>query len=422
MAAAWLAVAAACAPQMGMRINKVFTATFSRREADRIVASGRVAINGKRASNGDRVLLGDAVTLDGAPFALPVAAELNNEDGNDANNLYLKYWKPRGVTCTTDQRIEGNIIEALAFPGPERLFPVGRLDKDSEGLILLTNDGRLPNAINRAKFAHGKLYEVECHRPLSDSHLRQLANGVVITTTAQRDRGPPKILTAPTLPCTVRRLDERAFEITLTEGRNRQIRRMCKAIGSTVTRLHRTSVLGIGLDGLDGPGVWAHLDGDDLGLVEGAIDGARLLGVDDAGDAISFGEEEDGRDGDGYDDRPTSRVGGYARDGRGGRGGRAGGPISEPRRPRSLGGEVAPLGMPMEGARRPATRTHVDTWSRYRRAEAAEGDGHATSSRRGGGTARGARGAGSERGGRGGRGAGGRGRGGRGAARTGRQY
>ena len=372
-AACWLAAVSACAPQLGgMRINKVFTATFSRREADRLVASGRVAINGVRASNGDRVTAGDAVTLDGAPFSLPVAAELNNEDTGDAGHLYLKYWKPRGVTCTTDARVTGNIIDALAFPGPERLFPVGRLDKDSEGLILLTNDGRLPNAINRAKFAHKKLYEVECDRPLGDAHLRQLANGVVITTMAQRDRGPPKVLTAPTLPCEVRRLGARAFDIVLTEGRNRQIRRMCEAIGFTVVRLHRKSVIGIGLSGLDGPGAWTHLQTVDLSVVNSAIDGA-LTFADDADASCEHGEVVDEDEGEHEVTRATaqsrqprvahvdtwSRYRGSARDddrgradvrrGRGGRGGGAQSRRGGPARPRGRGTQRGGRGTKIAG-------------------------------------------------------------------------
>ena len=261
-------------PAKGVRINKIFTSSFSRREADRLVSSGRVRINGARASPGDRVGPSDLITLDERPFAQPAVEERGTEERT--TDIYLKYWKPRGVTCTTDQRVRGNIIEALAFPGPERLFPVGRLDKDSEGLILLTNDGRLPNAINRAEHAHEKIYEVTCHRALSDAHLRQLARGVVITTTAQRDRGPPKELTAPTLPCAVARTSSTSFNIVLTEGRNRQIRRMCQAIGFTVTALRRTEVMGIGLTGLQGPGEWTMLPESERSGIHAAIEGAAV--------------------------------------------------------------------------------------------------------------------------------------------------
>ena len=248
----------------------------------------------------------------------------------------VKYWKPRGVTCTTDASIAGNIMDALDHPGPERLFPVGRLDKDSEGLILLTNDGRLPNAVNRAAFVHEKLYEVECNRPVAEAHLRQMARGVVITTTAQRDRGPAKVLTAPTRPCKVRRLAPREFAIVLTEGRNRQIRRMCEAVGGySVVRLHRSSVMGISLRGLEGPGTWQDLTGADLETIQQAIASAEAHepGADDLHTQPSLGwrtvEEK----------RPRGRG---SRTGRGARGGR---PSSRgsPRGSRAAGPRVPDL-------------------------------------------------------------------------------
>ena len=255
------AVVRAQAEVEGVRVNKVFTSVFSRREADRVVASGRVRLNGRVATAGDRVLPGDELLLDGEPFtAVPVAAADGVGAAPAESFTYLKYWKPRGVTCTTDRRDRTNIVDALGRHDL-RLFTVGRLDKDSEGLILITNDGRLVNAVSRAAQRHEKIYDVEVHRPIADTHLRQLARGVVITTTAQRDRGPPKVLTAPTRPCVVERRGRASFSITLCEGRNRQIRRMCTAIGFTVTRLHRRRVMDIGLEGLSGPGDSADLEG-----------------------------------------------------------------------------------------------------------------------------------------------------------------
>jgi 23S rRNA pseudouridine2604 synthase len=254
----------------GLRINKVFAAAFSRREADRLVAQGRVRLNGAVAEHGCTVRATDAVTVDGAPFETAGAFEGAMSEGVDGPHVYLKYWKPRGITCTTDRRVDGNIIDAVGHRG-SRLFTVGRLDKDSEGLILLTNDGRLPNAICRAAHRHSKLYTVECSRPLSDAHLRQLARGVVITTAAQRDRGPAKVLTAPTLPCRVERRGPRAFAITLTEGRNRQIRRMCEALGFRVVHLHRDQVMGIDLGGLRRPGEWCELRPGELQVVQDAL-------------------------------------------------------------------------------------------------------------------------------------------------------
>ena len=337
-------------PAQTLRVNKVFTSAYSRREADRLVASGRVAINGAPASPGDRVGLTDSVTLDGRPFALPPPAEFDSSAFAADHFIYLKYWKPRGVTCTTDLRIDGNIVDALSYPGPERLFPVGRLDKESEGLILLTNDGRLVNAINRAQHGHTKLYHVECNRKLSDAHLRQLSNGVVITTTAQRDRGPPKPLTAPTRPCTVVRRGPNAFSITLTEGRNRQIRRMCEAIGFRVTRLERTHVMNIGLDGLRGAGAWGELLGADRRVVDDALTTAL--------DSEPVGGEAGGE------------AGGEMRSAHRGAAKALNDAPTRPSRSRTPSSEPA-------GSNRPA----IDTWGRFRAQESKEPRGGRTAER-----------------------------------------
>lgn len=284
-----VATPASCAPS-GIRVNKVFTSAFSRRETDRLVAAGRVSINGVTATPGDRVLPGDRVTLDGRAFAAASAFAAAAADGGDgiAPFFYIKYWKPRGVTCTTDRSVRGNLLDALAaarLNDRSRAFPVGRLDKDSDGLLLLTNDGRVPNAIGRAAHAHEKLYLVHCSRRLDDADLRRLSEGVVITTVAQRDRGPPKPLTAATLPCEVRRArgDGRSFRITLTEGRNRQIRRMCEAAGHEVVALHRERIMGITLQGLRGPGDWCELNAAETQAVLGAVDAAEPSARAEAG-------------------------------------------------------------------------------------------------------------------------------------------
>lgn len=216
-----------------IRINKFFTrqGLCSRREADRLVAEGRVTINGRVAVLGDRVTPADVIARDGV--ALPW--------GNPP--LYLKFHKPVGVTTTTEPDVPDNIIAYIGHP--ERIFPIGRLDKDSSGLILLTNDGDIVNRILRAEHGHEKEYVVSVDRPFDREFLDRMARGVVI-------------LGRPTLPCTVRRTGPREFRIILTEGRNRQIRRMCRALGYRVTALHRVRVMNVTIEGL-APGQWREL-------------------------------------------------------------------------------------------------------------------------------------------------------------------
>lgn len=186
---------------------------------------------------------------------------------------YIKYWKPRGVVCTCDRSIRDNILDALPRPPPGvRLFTVGRLDKDSTGLILLTSDGRLPNASLRSKEGHPKIYRVTADRPIPDQDCQKLASGVVITTVAQRDRGVAKELTAPTLPCRLKRDGEggRRILIELREGRNRQIRRMLHALGYDTTELHRVSFMGIGLEGM-WEGEWKPLSEQEMKVLRKAV-------------------------------------------------------------------------------------------------------------------------------------------------------
>ena len=157
--------------------------------------------------------------------------------------LYLKFHKPLGITTTSEPHVPGNII---AFIGhPERIFPIGRLDKDSSGLILLTNDGNIVNEILRAEHRHEKEYVVEVDRPVDGRFLQQMAGGVVI-------------LGRRTRPCTLKRIAPQAFRIILTEGRNRQIRRMCQALGYRVLRLHRVRIMNITITGL-AEGEWKDL-------------------------------------------------------------------------------------------------------------------------------------------------------------------
>jgi 23S rRNA pseudouridine2604 synthase len=289
-----------------VRVNKCFRAFASRREADRYVEEGRVLLNGATAGAGDRVRPGDVVTLDGRVIAWQtLQAELlpptpsasspsspSSPAGSDAGDdvplplesrfSYLLYWKPRGIVSTSDTRVAGNLTAAMAAAGVReaRMFSVGRLDKDSTGALLLTNDGRLPNAVLRAATHHEKLYRVTANVPVTDAHVAQLAAGVVITTLAQRD-GTVKPLTARTLPCDVRRderpdgrpvrgADGRTLLITLREGRNRQIRKMLSALGYDTLLLHRLRFMHIGLGDLR-PGEWRVLTEAEMRGVRAAV-------------------------------------------------------------------------------------------------------------------------------------------------------
>jgi 23S rRNA pseudouridine2604 synthase len=217
----------------GARINKYISETgvCSRREADRLIEAGRVSCNGIRAELGTRVKQGDTVCIDGAPI------------GAKKPPVYLALNKPLGIICTTEPDVPGNIVEFVGHP--ERIFPIGRLDKDSQGLILLTNDGDIVNEILRAENAHEKEYWVTVNRPITDLALTMLARGV-------------KIMGEMTRPAQVERLDARGFRIILTQGLNRQIRRMCSALGYRVESLKRVRIMNIRLGQLPS-GAWREL-------------------------------------------------------------------------------------------------------------------------------------------------------------------
>ncbi|PAK47784.1 23S rRNA pseudouridine(2604) synthase RluF [Paenibacillus sp. 7541] len=216
-----------------MRINKFISETgfCSRREADKLVESGKVTINGVIAVLGSQAEEGDDVRINGQPLQAK------------KKHVYIALNKPVGITSTTEGHIKGNIVDFVGHK--ERIFPIGRLDKDSEGLILLTNDGDIVNKILRSEGRHEKEYIVTVHRPVTDSFLRGMASGV-------------KILGEMTLPCEVTRVSERVFRIILTEGKNRQIRRMCSAFGYEVRRLQRVRIMNIRL-GSQKIGTWRDL-------------------------------------------------------------------------------------------------------------------------------------------------------------------
>ena len=215
------------------RINKFFTqqGIGSRREADQWIEAGRITINGRVARLGDRVAPGDTIARDGTVVPW----------GN--RPVYIKFHKPLGVTTTCELDVPDNIIAYIGHA--RRIFPIGRLDRDSSGLILLTNDGEIVNQVLRAEHGHEKEYLVQVDRPFDQAFLDRMAVGVVI-------------LDKKTKPCTASRRGPREFRLILTEGRNRQIRRMCETLGYRVTALHRIRVMNITLEGL-AVGQWNNL-------------------------------------------------------------------------------------------------------------------------------------------------------------------
>ena len=221
-----------------MRLNKYISETgvCSRREADKWIDAGRVTCNGNPAALGTQVGEGDVVCIDGQPI------------GAKKKQIYIALNKPVGVTCTTEAHIEDNIIELVGYP--ERIFPIGRLDKDSEGLILLTNDGDIVNEILRSENNHEKEYVVTVDRPITDLSLKMMASGI-------------KIMGELTKPCKVGRIDQKSFRMILTQGLNRQIRRMCSALGYKARRLQRVRIMNIHLGTL-GSGQWRHLSDSEL--------------------------------------------------------------------------------------------------------------------------------------------------------------
>jgi 23S rRNA pseudouridine2604 synthase len=216
-----------------LRINKFLSETgvCSRREADQWVEAGRVAVNGVAAVLGSKVAPGDTVTLDGRPLDVKPA------------RVYLALNKPIGVECTTDRDVPNNIVDFVGHR--ERVFPIGRLDKDSEGLILLTNDGDIVNRVLRAEHEHEKEYIVSVDRPLTPDFLAGMARGVPILDTI-------------TNPCRVTQAGRNTFRIVLTQGLNRQIRRMCEYFDYRVRGLQRVRIMHIQLGSLP-VGRWRNL-------------------------------------------------------------------------------------------------------------------------------------------------------------------
>ena len=217
----------------GIRLNKYIASSglCSRREADTLIENGKVTINGVVALQGSKVLDGDVVEVNGR--------KVTPED----DMVYIAFNKPLGITCTTDTRDPSNIIDYIGFD--DRIFPVGRLDKNSSGLILLTNDGSIVNKLLRAENGHEKEYLVTVNRPYDKAFIKSMESGV-------------PVLGQLTLPCKLKPAGDRTFKIILHQGLNRQIRRMCEYLGYKVTKLKRIRFMNIKLGDLE-TGKWRYL-------------------------------------------------------------------------------------------------------------------------------------------------------------------
>lgn len=216
-----------------LRLNKAISETgfCSRREADKYIEDGRVMINGKLGVLGDKVTSKDVIKIDGK--------RINHKQ----EAVYIAFHKPVGITCTTEPHIKGNIIKFINHP--KRIFPIGRLDKPSEGLIFLTSDGDIVNKILRAGNNHEKEYIVRVNKPITPEFIDHMRTGVELSD-------------ATTKPCKCERINPYVFRIILTQGLNRQIRRMCDVLGYEVVKLKRIRIMHVMLDGIE-EGQWRNL-------------------------------------------------------------------------------------------------------------------------------------------------------------------
>ena len=236
----------------GIRVNKYLAecGICSRRGADELVNSGRVCVDGNVAVMGMKIMPGSYVTVDGIPI-----------EGRD-DKVYLALNKPRGIVCTFEKREKNNVIDFLKYP--VRVTYAGRLDKESQGLLLLTNDGDMIDAMMRSRNNHEKEYIVNVHRPVTDAFLYKMSKGVYIEE-----------LDITTKKCVVERLDERQFKIIITEGHNRQIRRMCEQFGYHVRKLVRVRIMNIELGELP-VGEYRELTTEELSGLKSAL-GMKLI-------------------------------------------------------------------------------------------------------------------------------------------------
>jgi len=236
----------------GKRLNKYISESgfCSRRGADKLIEMNRVTINGKLPELGTKVQPGDEVKVDGKLISASAK--------NKSDRIYIVYNKPIGITCTSEAHVRGNIIDAIGHK--ERIFPIGRLDKPSEGLIFLTSDGDIVNKILRAENAHDKEYIVTVDKPISERFVERMSRGVPILGTI-------------TKPCIVRVKSRFVFTIILTQGLNRQIRRMCEYLGYEVKKLKRSRIMSVELGNLK-PGQWRDLTPTEMDEINQAVSGS----------------------------------------------------------------------------------------------------------------------------------------------------
>lgn len=227
-----------------VRLNKYIASSgyCSRREADRYIENGQVTINGVIAEVGTKVLPGQVVIVD------------HQEIEVEEKLVYIALHKPRGITCTTDTEMEDNITDFLNYP--LRVFPIGRLDRESSGLILITNDGDIVNKVLRSNNGHEKEYIVSVNKSIDDDFLKAMSNGIQIYNPVSNSYQITK-------PCVIEPIGPKTFNIVLTEGLNRQIRRMCSALGYVVRELERIRVMNIELGDM-GIGGWRYLSEQEL--------------------------------------------------------------------------------------------------------------------------------------------------------------
>lgn len=232
------------------RINKYISESgiCSRREADKLIEEGKVTVNGEKAELGTKVSDGDDIKIDGKKLSLK------------RKTVHIAFNKPVGVVCTTDRTTRNNIIDFIKFP--ERVFPIGRLDKPSEGLIFLTNEGDIVNKILRAGNNHEKEYVVTVDKPVTPEFIAAMGNGVAILDTV-------------TKKCLVVKEDKNSFRIILTQGLNRQIRRMCDGLGFHVRTLKRIRIMNVTLDGIES-GKWRYLSKDEMAIINEAISNSSM--------------------------------------------------------------------------------------------------------------------------------------------------